>query len=104
MSPAPLTMRAPVNEISIDVDQVIKQFLEIFDTIRLVAPDDEYHIVGRKYLASIVRPLVNARRPIGIVLPAFPAKSPNVTKKVLGALPGNSTLMHFAPAPSRCLG
>jgi pyoverdine/dityrosine biosynthesis protein Dit1 len=35
-----------------------------------------------------VRVLVEARRPIGLVLPAFPAKSPNVIKKVLGPLPG----------------
>lgn len=91
------------DEISIDVDQIVNQFLEIFDTIRLVAPDDQYHIVKRSFLASIVSSCVDARCPIGFVLPAFPAKSPNVTKKVLGALLGNSALMHFVDVFSSCL-
>jgi pyoverdine/dityrosine biosynthesis protein Dit1 len=72
----------------VDVEQVVSEFLELFDSIRLVAPDDEYPGVGRHFLANVVRVLVEARRPIGLVLPAFPAKSPNVMKKVLGPLPG----------------
>ncbi|KAG0553456.1 hypothetical protein KC19_12G012800 [Ceratodon purpureus] len=72
---------------SVNVEEVVNKFLELFDSIRLVAPKDEYPIAGCRFLTSMVRSFVETNQPIGLVLPAFPAKSPNVVKKVLGPLP-----------------
>ena len=78
-----------------NVEEVVNKFLELFDSIRLVAPKDEYPIAGHRFLTSMVRSFVETNQPIGLVLPAFPAKSPNVVKKVLGPLPGKQKLARF---------
>lgn len=80
------------------VDQIVSQFLELFDSIRLVAEDDQYESIGRQFLAATVRTkFVEQGRRIIMVLPAFPAKSPNSRRKVLGKLPGQPSSHTWLP-------
>lgn len=85
----------PQNGVAL-VQQTVNAVLAVLGGYRL-ARDDSVHW-DTATVSNQVRSFVTANKPIGLVLPAFPFKSPNRTDKVLGALPDAGeelALMHL---------
>ena len=77
-----------------DADDVALRFVARFRQLqsRMTGTDDatnqdRFDQVGKPRMLAIVNAFVKRGAPIELVLPAFPAKSPNRVDKVLGALP-----------------
>ncbi|RKP03361.1 hypothetical protein CXG81DRAFT_24016 [Caulochytrium protostelioides] len=73
-----------------------ERILDHFDGFRL-KPDNELYITGggRLRLAELLLRHVRRQQPIPFVLPAFPFKSPNAAKKVIGVLPDRGEELAF---------
>jgi pyoverdine/dityrosine biosynthesis protein Dit1 len=75
-------------------DTIVSLATEILDCLapyrRLLPHDGDSHVMYEKYinlhLPKVTR-FIAANKPIHLILPAFPAKSPNSVTKVLGKLP-----------------
>ncbi len=69
--------------------QTVESILYVFDDLRFhgLPTVDQYRTRGRFALTKSLLKAVMLDRPLQLVLPAFPCKSPNATRKVLGKLP-----------------
>lgn len=72
-----------------ETNRVCNEFLAKFSVLlhRLAPPLDKFENIGKKFLVQKLKRFVEKRLPITLVLPAFPAKSPNRDTKVLITLP-----------------
>jgi pyoverdine/dityrosine biosynthesis protein Dit1/MFS family permease len=68
-------------------EAVVGKFLRLFETIRFSPPNDQFEAVGKARFVRRLLTFVLANKRIEMILPAFPCKSPNSVKKVLGTLP-----------------
>jgi pyoverdine/dityrosine biosynthesis protein Dit1/MFS family permease len=73
--------------LSAESEAVVSKFLRLFETIRFAPPNDQFEAVGKARFVRRLLTFVLANKRIEMILPAFPCKSPNNVKKVLGTLP-----------------
>nr|CCA14132.1 conserved hypothetical protein [Albugo laibachii Nc14] len=85
--------------------QVCNQFIARFTALlqRLEPPIDKFENFGKKFLMQKIKPIVRKQLPITLVLPAFPAKSPNRDTKVLGTLPDRGEELALELLEAFCL-
>jgi len=70
-----------------ETNRIVCEIGTIFESIRKKPPNDQFHNGGRVNFESKLEYFIKNYQTIEFVLPAFPAKSPNRNKKVLGILP-----------------
>jgi len=84
----PISKRIGIPEhVTHKTDRVVDAFLNRFESVRMKPVEDKYEEVGKFKIRKKITSMVLQQVPIQMVLPAFPCKSPNAVKKVLGVLP-----------------
>ncbi|MDJ0573029.1 MAG: L-tyrosine/L-tryptophan isonitrile synthase family protein [Pleurocapsa sp. MO_192.B19] len=81
-----LTMRLATIESQND-DFVVSQFLEIFRDLQVTCQDDSFETQGKALLTEQLRYFIEDSKPLKMILPGFPCKSPNTESKVFSSLP-----------------
>lgn len=66
---------------------VISQFIKGFRTLLAITKDDSFEPHGKTFLTEQLNYFIQNSRPIEMILPGFPCKSPNTGSKVFGYLP-----------------
>lgn len=66
---------------------IIDKIASIFESIRRITDNDQFHNGGVQKFKDQVSRYIESNQALEFILPAFPAKSPNQRKKVLGTLP-----------------
>lgn len=66
-------------------DELIHQIAEIIASYRIVGPNDQYEAVMKPKMIDLIHEFIGQGKPINMVVPAFPFKSPNHQNKVIGS-------------------
>lgn len=71
----------------------ISDITDVFASYLLTTPEDAFEDEGRAALERKLARFINTSRPIEIILPGFPCKSPNVGSKCFGSQPDFGDVM-----------
>lgn len=94
----------PILIIYYNSSQTIDAILASFESLRYQGPNgiDKYFPTGRFALYRSLLKIVLTNSPLVFVLPAYPCKSPNTTKKVLSHLPDAGEYLSLVRINSFC--
>lgn len=80
----------------------VERLLDLFRSIRKVSKNDNFECVGKENFKRDLRFFIDKEEPVKFILPAFPCKSPNTSKKVLGFLPDKGESVALENIKSFC--
>lgn len=72
-------------------DELVAELANVIAQYRVSGPVDKWESVGRSRVEATIRFYVSRNKPVRMVLPAFPFKSPNIEDKVISKLPDLAT-------------
>ena len=94
---------APSMPIDVAAQQTALQILDIIGRYRMPGRKASHEDEGRLRFLAVIYGHVKAQRPIPMCLPAFPFKSPNAIRKVMGKLPDKAEEFALAHLNGLCL-